>query len=113
VADVARELNEALARKGKFPERGARVAGGLAALGEVGKVLGLAERDPLEVLEAIRDRRMARRGLDRETIEDLVSRRSGARADRDFARADALRQRLLDMGVQVMDGPEGTRWKVL
>jgi cysteinyl-tRNA synthetase len=56
---------------------------------------------------------MARRGLDRETIEDLVSRRSGARADRDFARADALRQRLLDMGVQVMDGPEGTRWKVL
>jgi len=113
VADVARELNDVLTRKGKMPDRGAKVAGGLAALGEVGRVLGLAERDPMGVLGAIRDRRLARRGLDRGAIEDLVARRSQARADRDFALADALRQRLLEMGVQVMDGPEGTRWKVL
>jgi len=113
VADVARDLNEALTRRGKVPDRGAQVAGGLAALQEVGRVLGLVERDPLEALQGVRDRRLARRGLDREAIEGLVRQRSEARGARDFARADALRQQLLEMGVQLMDGPEGTRWKVL
>lgn len=46
-----------------------------------------------------------------ETIERLLAERDAARRARDFARADALREQLLQMGVEVMDTPEGTRWR--
>ena len=48
--------------------------------------------------------------LDRE-IEDLIALRNQARADRDFALADKLRQRLLDRNVVIEDTKEGTRWR--
>ncbi len=39
--------------------------------------------------------------------DDLLERRAAARAERDFARADALRDELAAMGVEVRDTPEG------
>lgn len=39
----------------------------------------------------------------------LVAERDAARAARDFARADAIRSRLQDMGLEVMDTPAGTK----
>jgi len=46
--------------------------------------------------------------LDADTAE-LVRRRDGARADRDWALADRLRDELVALGWVVEDGPEGTR----
>ncbi|HXF56387.1 MAG TPA: cysteine--tRNA ligase [Actinomycetota bacterium] len=42
-------------------------------------------------------------------VEELVRRRDEARRARDFARADDIRNRLIDMGLEVMDTAEGTR----
>lgn len=39
--------------------------------------------------------------------QELLQRRAAARADRDFATADALRDQLGEMGVEVRDTPEG------
>jgi len=77
-----------------------------------GGVLGLCVRDPEETLARIQAGKLARSGLDREAIIALVDERNRARADKDFARADDARNRLLQMGVSVMDTPEGTRWKL-
>jgi cysteinyl-tRNA synthetase len=44
-------------------------------------------------------------------IEDLLGLRQAARADRDFARADALRDELRRRGVLIEDTPAGIRWK--
>jgi cysteinyl-tRNA synthetase len=44
---------------------------------------------------------------------ELLERRARARAARDFAASDQLRARLAELGVQVSDGPDGQRWKVL
>ena len=38
----------------------------------------------------------------------LVSERSAARTARDFARADALRDQLAAMGIDLVDRPDGT-----
>lgn len=46
-----------------------------------------------------------------EQVEALLRDRQQARQDRDFARADALRIQLTDMGIEVMDTPEGPKWK--
>ncbi len=42
-------------------------------------------------------------------IRALVDERDAARAGKDYARSDALRDRLQSMGLEVMDTPEGTR----
>jgi cysteinyl-tRNA synthetase len=44
-------------------------------------------------------------------VTRLIADRQAARESRDFARADAIRQRLLEMGIQLDDTKEGTRWK--
>lgn len=44
-------------------------------------------------------------------VDQLLEEREQARADRDFERADAIRARLDEMDVEVMDTPEGTRWR--
>ncbi|MEJ2408099.1 MAG: cysteine--tRNA ligase [Novosphingobium sp.] len=46
-------------------------------------------------------------------IEDVLERRKQARADKDFAASDALRDELAEKGVEVMDGdPLGWEWKL-
>jgi cysteinyl-tRNA synthetase len=44
--------------------------------------------------------------------EELIARRAEARAGRDFAAADALRDQLAAMGVDVLDTSMGTTWQV-
>ena len=44
--------------------------------------------------------------------EALLDRRAAARADRDYALADALREGLAAAGVDVRDSPEGAIWSV-
>ncbi|MEQ9103965.1 MAG: cysteine--tRNA ligase [Rhodothermales bacterium] len=44
-------------------------------------------------------------------IDALLAERMAARASRDFARADAIRDQIAAMGIEIMDTPEGARWK--
>jgi cysteinyl-tRNA synthetase len=75
-------------------------------------VLGLCGQEPAVILAGIRDCKLLRNGLDRGLIETLVADRVAARVAKDFVRADVLRGELSGMGVVLMDGPEGTRWKI-
>ena len=44
-------------------------------------------------------------------IEALIVERASAKAARDFARADAIRQQLADMGIVLKDSAQGTQWE--
>lgn len=44
-------------------------------------------------------------------VERLLKERAAARNERDFGRADEIRDRLDEMDVEVMDTPEGTKWR--
>ncbi|MCD8364920.1 MAG: cysteine--tRNA ligase [Clostridiales bacterium] len=46
-----------------------------------------------------------------EEIENLIAERQAARKDKDFARADAIRDRLSAMGIILKDTREGVTWK--
>ena len=48
----------------------------------------------------------------RAQIEELIKQRAQAKAEKDFTRADAIRARLTDMKIEVMDTPGGTVWEV-
>jgi len=43
-------------------------------------------------------------------INELLGLRAGARADRRFAEADRVRDRLTELGVEVRDTPDGAQW---
>ena len=71
-----------------------------------GALLGLLQQDP----EAWFKRGAER--VDRSKVESLIEARRAARAARDFALADEIRNELAAMGVAIEDGPQGTRWKI-
>jgi cysteinyl-tRNA synthetase len=49
----------------------------------------------------------------RRWVEEQVALRAQARAQRDFARADAIRDALAEAGIEVEDTPTGPRWRRL
>ncbi|WP_426702543.1 cysteine--tRNA ligase [Rhodanobacter sp. Col0626] len=48
--------------------------------------------------------------VDAAHVEDLLQQRQAARAARDFARADAIRDELSALGITIEDSAQGTRW---
>ena len=46
-------------------------------------------------------------------VDAKIEARKAARAAKDFAKSDALRDELSAMGVEVLDSAEGTRWRVM
>ncbi len=44
-------------------------------------------------------------------IEALITERQEARKNKDFARSDEIRDQLLEMGIQIIDSPDGPKWK--
>ena len=48
----------------------------------------------------------------RAQIEELIKQRAQAKAEKNFASADAIRARLTDMKIEVMDTASGTVWEV-
>jgi cysteinyl-tRNA synthetase len=54
---------------------------------------------------------LARQGLTDEAIDALVAERTQAKRQRNFARADQIRNELADKGVVLEDSKDGVRWK--
>ena len=51
-------------------------------------------------------------GLDTARIEALITEREVARANKDWATADSIRDQLAGLGVEIKDSPSGTQWRV-
>ena len=75
-------------------------------------VLGVFGVEPAVLLERLKVSRIARRRIDVKAVEALLQTRQEARAAKDFARSDAVRDELAAMGVEVRDTPEGVQWDV-
>jgi cysteinyl-tRNA synthetase len=51
-------------------------------------------------------------GIGQEEVEELIAERAQARKEKNWARADEIRDKLAEMSIVVEDKPEGTRWRV-
>lgn len=80
----------------------------LAHLHGAAEVLGVLQQAPEAFFETVASPSEA---PDSEEIEALVQERARARADKDWARADTLRDHLKSKGIVLEDGPKGTTWR--
>ena len=71
------------------------------------KTLGILNNNPEDWFRAKVN------NLDEEEINSLIEKRKMAKANKDFKTADAIRDKLKEMGVEIMDSVEGTSWKPL
>ena len=94
-------------------ERAASLTALRRDLGEAAAILGIMIRPPAEFLLARRSRLCVRRKIDPAAIEAQITDRVAARAARDFTRADEIRGALRERGVELMDTPSGTTWRIV
>ena len=97
--EVAREINKLHTQD---PQRAGQFA---SLLKEYAAVLGILQQDPETFFTSGQD------GNEVAEIEALIKQRNDARASKDWAQADQARDRLLDMGISLEDGPQGTTWR--
>ena len=80
----------------------------VAAFDEMMDVLGLADPGETETIDV--STVAAALGEPGADVDALVSLRDRARDDRDWGRADAIRDALAEVGIVIEDTPDGARW---
>ena len=98
--EIAHEINR---HKLNNPERAASLAAELKLLGGL---LGLLTRDPESYFQA-----GAEGDIDTAQIDTLIAKRQEAKANKDYAEADRIRDELQAMGILLEDTPAGTKWR--
>ena len=95
---IARALNKSNDEK--------EMAALAASMYAAGELMGLLGNDPEQWFAG-----HVEGDMPADEIEALIEQRNAAKAERDFNRADAIRDQLRDAGVTIQDGREGTSWR--
>lgn len=85
-------------------QQSAELAGCLKALGGI---LGLLQRDAQTFLQG---GTASQNGFSNEEIENFIAQRKQARADKNWAESDRIRDLLAEQGIVLRDGADGTTW---
>jgi cysteinyl-tRNA synthetase len=108
VFDLVRDVNTAMDR-GDFRQQDTMRV--LAAMEKFDGILAVLVDDDAETLKKF-GAGGNQTGMSPEQVEALIEERNAAKKQRDFKRADAIRQQLMDSGIILEDRKDGTvRWK--
>ncbi|GMQ96712.1 MAG: cysteine--tRNA ligase [Gammaproteobacteria bacterium] len=77
----------------------------------LGNSLGILQDDPENYLKAAPLGSDSGAGFGIEQIEQMINRRNQARSEREFNKADQIRDELLGAGIVLEDGAGGTTWR--
>ncbi len=90
----------------------ARLVSTRADLMRIGGVLGILTEGPTQFFEQRQARLLKRKGIDTALVESLIAERVQARQEKDWDRADRIRDELSAMDILIEDKPDGTAWKI-
>jgi cysteinyl-tRNA synthetase len=83
------------------------------SLKNVMAVLGIGQESPEKALKNIQEYLIKAKNVDMDRVHELLEQRETARTEKNWARADEVRDQLQTLGIAVMDTPGGTQWQVL
>ena len=112
---TTRDLNRLLADVKKDGSGGlpsSLLREGLKNFTAMGNVLGILAIDPIAYFKQKQDEGMKDISLSEEEILKYIEARKTARSNKDWKRADQIRDELLNKGIILEDTPQGTTWKV-
>ena len=109
--DAVRELNRLVDEARNTGPDSARIKGWVAALKDMGGVLGILSRDPEDYFIQRAAPGLSAGGLTPEKIEEMIRARAQARADKQYAEADRIRDELKSQGVVLEDAGGRTTWR--
>lgn len=99
--DLVKEIN-------KEKAAGSELAGQLGALlVRLGGILGVLQLEPEAFLQG-----SVSNDVDGAEIDQLIAARKQARDDKDWAKADEIRDKLAELKVVVEDGADGSSWRI-
>ncbi|MBT3981216.1 MAG: cysteine--tRNA ligase [Bacteriovoracaceae bacterium] len=106
---MIRDLRREVLTKGTIPENLSVVIGEVINFSN--HALGVIDPDPVSVLAGLQSTKKALKGggkFSDAEIEDLIRQRKQARADKNWSRADELRDIFKENGIVLKDRPDGT-----
>ncbi|MEV8272223.1 cysteine--tRNA ligase [Microbacterium sp. NPDC077184] len=83
----------------------------VAALGQVSAMTAILGLDPRDPQWRTADTSVEQEALDA-LVQTMIDQRARARADKDWASADRIRDAIAAAGITLEDGPAGTHWSV-
>lgn len=112
--DLQTHLNHLLTLSGGRPteEILSLLKRGLACFSEMGSVFGLFREDPDAFLTERKKAGLRKLNITEREIQTSIDARNLARKEKDWKRADAIREELLSKGIVLEDSPSGTTWKL-
>jgi cysteinyl-tRNA synthetase len=79
---------------------------------ELCSIMGLLDKNPVTYIQQRQESIIKELAIDRDEVEKLIQERKTAREQKDWAKADAVRDRLQALHIEIKDDPSGTSWKV-
>ena len=74
----------------------------------LGSLMGILQEDPKSWFEV----NESNINLSKAEVEALISERNEAKKNKNYERADMIRDELMEQGIEIMDNSSGTSWKV-
>jgi len=114
VFDAVRQANRLMDEKKDAAD--ATVAASLrrlrCAILRMGNVLGVMNQSAESYFVEKLSTQASKQEIDPEEVEALLNARAAARKDKDWQKADEIRDRLANMDVVIEDRPDGTVWRI-
>ncbi len=80
---------------------------------KIGEILGILHENPENYFKTKKTAAIKEEAIDAIWVEEMIQARKNARKNKDWAKADQIRQELEKMNIIIEDRPDGTIWKIV
>jgi cysteinyl-tRNA synthetase len=113
IFEIVRQFNGLnLAKKKKDPNSWVTAEEFFKWVTSYGEMMALFQEVPENFLSDINNILLKEKKISKDEVETLLNERASARANKDFAQSDIIRDKLHDMGIEFSDTPDGFTWHV-